>query len=144
MPVQLTSDVTQIRAERCSNGGWVVFRVEGPIYRVTESSPMAACADDEALLEWLASQFALAAPEIEPPRPAAFRGFANIPIRDIEHLRKMMVPLDALVDRLSHLDEGTVLETDTVDLDGQRIVVSLDGLRAMARAADPICEELPF
>ena len=146
MPQVLTSEVSQIRAERCSNGGWVVFKVEGPIYRITESSPMAACSDDEALLEWLASQFGLPAPapEIDALKPTRFQGFANIPMRDIDHLRKVLAPLHDLVDRLSHLGEGTVLETDAVDLDGQRVVVSLDGLRAMVRAADPIVMELPF
>lgn len=144
MSVQLTSDVSQIRAERCSNGGWVVFRVEGPIYRITESSPMAACSDDEALLQWLAFQFGLPAPEIATVEPAPRSGFAYVLVRELAALNRAFSPLEAIVERLSHRDEGAVIETDAVDLDGQRIVLSLAGLRALVRAAGPVLEKLPF
>ncbi len=141
MPQTLTADIAEFRLERARNGGWVVYATKGVF---DEGPPMAACADDEALLEWLASQFGLVAPEIEAARPEPYRGCSQVLHSDLEALRKAIEPLHTLVDRLSHVEEGRVLETDTFDLDGQRIHVSLDGLRALVRAADPVVMELPF
>lgn len=137
----LLSQVQELRVERASNGGWVVYALKGLF---DEGPPMAACQDDEALLEWLAYQFGLSAPEIEPPRPATFQGLTQIPRRELNQLWKSAEPLEALVSRLNHLSYGVFLETDTTDLDGQRIVFSLDGLRALVRDVRTICEELPF
>ncbi len=140
MSVQLTSDVTQIRAERCSNGGWVVFRVEGPIYRITESSPMAACSDDEALLEWLASQFGLPAPEIE--RPArTFPGMVQLGQDQTAKLSEALQPFRDLADRL----RGAAPEESLfVEAGENPAPITISQLMALARAAEILDEELPF